>query len=209
MPHYKLEQSYSGLRYISGVDEAGRGPWAGPVVAASVMFENRKAIPRGIDDSKKLDRAEREKLFARIMERGVVGVGIATVTEIDTLNIWGATSLAMRRAVLGMNEWPELALVDGKIIPKHLACEARAVVKGDAVSYSIAAASIIAKVTRDRLMRELAAQFPHYGFESHVGYGTPQHLNAIRTHGPCVHHRRNWPIDSLLQGDLFKKTDAA
>lgn len=208
MPHYKLEQSYKGLRYISGVDEAGRGPWAGPVVAASVMFENRKAIPRGIDDSKKLNRAEREKLYDRIMERAIVGVGIGSVAEIDTLNIWKATSLAMRRALLNMREWPELALVDGNLIPHNLLCEARPIVKGDAVSYSIAAASIIAKVTRDRIMCDMAKEFPHYGFDSHAGYGTPQHLNAIRTHGPCVHHRRNWPIAELMQRDLFADSAA-
>lgn len=204
MPHYKLEQSYAGLRLICGVDEAGRGPWAGPVVAAAVMFESRKAVPRGIDDSKKLDRAAREKLYERIMARAMVGVGIGSVPEIDTLNIWGATSLAMRRAVQALHEWPDLALIDGNLLPKHLVCEARTVVKGDAVSLSIAAASIIAKVTRDRLMGELHARYPHYGFNSHVGYGTPQHLQAIRTHGPCDMHRRNWPIDALLQRDLFE-----
>lgn len=204
MPHYKLELSYTGLRHICGVDEAGRGPWAGPVVAAAVMFENRKAIPKGIDDSKKLDRAAREQLYDRIIDRAVVGVGIGSVNEIDTLNIWKATSLAMRRAVLAMEEWPELALIDGNLVPHHLLCEARTVVKGDAISYSIAAASIIAKVTRDRIMRELHETYPLYGFDSHVGYGTPQHLNAIRTHGPCDHHRRNWPIQDLMQRDLFE-----
>ncbi len=207
MPHYKLEMSYKGLRYISGVDEAGRGPWAGPVVAASVMFENRKAIPHGIDDSKKLKRAEREKLYDHIMQQAVVGVGIGSVTEIDTLNIWKATSLAMRRALLNMPEWPELALVDGNLIPHNLLCEARAIVKGDAVSYSIAAASIIAKVTRDRIMDEMAREFPHYGFDRHSGYGTPQHLTAIRTHGPCIHHRQSWPIAELIQRDVC--TDSA
>lgn len=204
MPHYKLELSFTGLRHVCGVDEAGRGPWAGPVVAAAVMFENKKAIPRGIDDSKKLDRDEREKLYARIRDRAIVGVGVSSVEEIDTLNIWKATSLAMRRALLAMDEWPELALIDGNLTPHHLLCESRTVVKGDAVSYSIAAASIIAKVTRDRLMRELHESFPHYGFDSHVGYGTPQHLKAIREHGPCVHHRRNWPIQDVLQRDLFE-----
>lgn len=204
MPHYKLEQSYRGLRFVCGVDEAGRGPWAGPVVAAAVMYRSRRDIPRGVDDSKKLDRATRETLHHKIMQRGVVGVGIASVEEIDRLNIWHATSLAMRRALLAMAEWPELALIDGNLTPQHLLCEARPVVKGDAVSYSIASASIIAKVTRDRIMQKAAATYPHYGFDSHVGYGTPKHLNAIREHGPCALHRKNWPIEALLQRDLFE-----
>lgn len=173
------------------------------------MFLRDKPIPRGIDDSKKLDRDARETLFDKIHARAVVGVGIASVEEIDRLNIWYATSLAMRRAVMAMETWPELALVDGNLVPHHLVCEARPIVKGDAISVSIAAASIIAKVTRDRMMRELAQTYPHYGFDSHVGYGTPQHLNAIRTHGPCPIHRRNWPIADLLQGDLFRDAGAA
>ena len=204
MPHYKLESSYRGLRHVCGVDEAGRGPWAGPVVAAAVMFPGRKAIPRGIDDSKKLDRAGREALYPRIMERGVVGIGVGSVEEIDRLNIWKATSLAMRRALLAMEAWPELALIDGNLMPHHLLCEARTVIKGDAISYSIAAASIVAKVTRDRMMMALHEQYPHYGFHQHVGYGTPQHLAAIRAYGPCLIHRCNWPIQDVLQRDLFE-----
>lgn len=199
MPHYEVELSYRGLRHVCGVDEAGRGPWAGPVVAAAVMFDHAAPIPPGINDSKKLTHTQRESLFAHIHQRAVVGVGVAQVEEIDRLNIWGATALAMRRAVLAMPQWPELALVDGKLTPPHLLCEARPIVKGDAVSYSIAAASIIAKVTRDRLMRELAASYPAYGFETHAGYGTPQHQRALAEHGPCPAHRHSFaPIKTLL-----------
>ncbi|MEJ0009608.1 MAG: ribonuclease HII [Alphaproteobacteria bacterium] len=185
------------------MDEAGRGPWAGPVVAAAVLFRERRMKPRGVNDSKKLARDAREALFEKIMKVAFVATGIASVEEIDALNIWGATSLAMRRALYQLPEEPHVALIDGNLMPKNLPCEARTVVKGDGISYSIAAASIVAKVTRDRLMRELAATYPHYGFDSHVGYGTPQHLNAIRAHGPCEIHRKRWPIQQLLQGELF------
>jgi len=199
MPHYQLEQSYRGLRYICGVDEAGRGPWAGPVVAAAVMYENQKAIPPGIDDSKKLKHAARDALFTQIQANAIVGVGISSVEEIDALNIWGATALAMKRAVMAMPAWPQLALIDGNLTPPQLVCEARTVVKGDSVSYSIASASIIAKVTRDRMMLELAETYPHYGFESHAGYGTPAHQRAIAQHGPCPIHRKSFaPIQRAL-----------
>jgi ribonuclease HII len=199
MPHYQLEASYPGLTRICGVDEAGRGPWAGPVVAASVMFTDTDTIPAGLNDSKKLSATARDALFDAIHARAVVGVGIASVVEIDQLNIWGATALAMRRAVLAMNISPELALIDGNLTPPHLLCEARTVVKGDSISLSIAAASIIAKVTRDRLMHALATTYPAYGFERHAGYGTPQHINALETHGPCPAHRTSFaPIRALL-----------
>lgn len=210
MPSYKLETAFLPARRVCGVDEAGRGPWAGPVVAAAVMFESRKKIPRGIDDSKKLKREQREILFTRISERAVVGVGHATVEEIDTLNIWGATSLAMRRALLAMPEWPDIALIDGNLTPHNLLCESRTVVGGDALSFSIAAASIVAKVTRDRMMCELAQQYPLYGFERHVGYGTPEHQKALAEHGPCPIHRKRWmPINELMQSDLFSSSTAA
>lgn len=192
MPHYQLESSYRGLRHICGVDEAGRGPWAGPVVAAAVMFYESTAIPSGINDSKKLTATQREALCTHIHQQAIVGIGVAGVEEIDQLNIWGATSLAMRRALLAMPQWPELALIDGNLMPQHLLCEARCVVKGDAISASIAAASIIAKVTRDRLMQALAQTYPMYGFDRHVGYGTPQHQHALDMHGPCPAHRQNF-----------------
>lgn len=194
MPHYKLESAHAPRR-VCGVDEAGRGPLAGPVVAASVMFLNRRAIPKGLNDSKKLSVAARvelaQALFAR-PEQIIIGVGIGSVEEIDTYNIWGATSLAMCRAFDNMPERAELALVDGKLKPKHFTYEAHPVIGGDAISLSIAAASIIAKTTRDRMMQEYAQAHPHYGFETHAGYGTPAHLRALETHGPCPIHRRSF-----------------
>lgn len=203
MPGFTLESAYPLSLLVAGVDEAGRGPWAGPVVAGAVIFRARKKKPRGCDDSKKLDADAREALYEKILKHCLVGIGSASHEEIDRLNIWGATSLAMRRAVEALPERPQFALIDGKIIPKEFPCEARAIVKGDGISYSIAAASIVAKVTRDRLMREFAVNYPQYGFENHVGYGTPQHLDAIRAYGPCPIHRKRWPIQELLQGELF------
>ncbi len=199
MPDFTLESAYPIDQRIAGVDEAGRGPWAGPVVAAAVIFPKRTMFSDRINDSKKVKHATREVLYTEIMEQGIVGIGEASVEEITTLNIWGATSLAMRRAVAALSEMPDAALIDGKLIPKAFPCPAQAVVKGDSVSYSIAAASIIAKVTRDRIMRRLAETYPHYGFERHAGYGTEYHLNAIKEHGPCPAHRPTWPIARLLQ----------
>ncbi len=200
MPHFDIEASLAPAR-ICGVDEAGRGPWAGPVVAAAVMFETVGDIPAGLNDSKKLSRAARERLFALLIEAKVMhGIGSATAQEIDALNIWGATQLAMRRAVAALPIAPEMALVDGKIHPKPFACPTRAIVGGDAISLSIAAASIIAKVTRDRRMDELAREYPDYGFERHAGYGTAQHREALMIHGPCPAHRRSYaPIRALLE----------
>jgi ribonuclease HII len=198
MPSFKLESAHH-PRIICGVDEAGRGPWAGPVVAGAVIFHTPKAI-RGVNDSKQLSYDDREKLFPRIHERCHVGVGIATVEEIETLNIWGATALAMRRAVLALPIAPELALVDGNLHPKDFPCQTQTVVGGDALSHSIAAASIVAKVTRDRIMRELALFYPEYGFERHVGYGTKQHQNALREHGVTAIHRKNRWVRALLEG---------
>ena len=198
MPDFSLESAYPVTALIAGVDEAGRGPWAGPVVAAAVIFPARTAIPDGINDSKKIKPSIRERLFDAIMVQGLVGVGEASVAEIDTLNIWGATQAAMRRAIESLPYLPDAALIDGKLIPKNFPCPAQAVVKGDSVSLSIAAASIIAKVTRDRIMHALAAQYPQYGFERHAGYGTEFHLNAIRTHGPCPAHRTSWPLHKVM-----------
>lgn len=198
MPSFKLETAHHPLR-VCGVDEAGRGPWAGPVVASAVMFPTARSI-RGIHDSKQLTARECEKLFPLIQERCLVGIGIASVEEIDALNIWGATTLAMRRAVLALPFAPELALVDGKIHPKEFPCKTQTVIGGDAVSYSIAAASIIAKVTRDRIMHEMALFYPQYGFERHAGYGTKLHQAALKEHGACPIHRRSFsPIRALLE----------
>ena len=182
---------------VAGIDEAGRGPWAGPVVAAAVILD-QKRIPDGIADSKALDADERERLFAHICTTASVGVGIAEVERIDRDNILNATLWAMAQAVKGLAVKPRLALVDGNRSPR-LACEARTVVKGDALCLSIAAASIVAKVTRDRMMIELGTRWPDYAFERHKGYGTPEHKSALDRFGPTPHHRRSFrPVQLAL-----------
>jgi ribonuclease HII len=162
---------------ICGVDEAGRGPWAGPVVAAAVVLDPTD-IPHGIADSKALDAEARELLFPRILATAHVGIGIASVDRIDRDNILNATLWAMAEAVSQLPTRPRLALIDGNKAPRLL-CQTRTLVKGDARCLSIAAASIIAKVTRDRLMIETSRTYPGYGFENHKGYGTPEHRSAI------------------------------
>lgn len=200
---FELEQSelQLGNGPIAGVDEAGRGPWAGPVVAAAVILDPDN-IPPGIADSKALDPDAREALFPRIMESARVGVGIADVIRIDQDNILNATMWAMTVAVKalpsGKGQKPKLVLVDGNRAPRF-ACKARTIVKGDARSLSIAAASIIAKVTRDRLMIALGREFPGYGFERHKGYGTPEHADALSRLGVTEHHRRSFrPVQLAL-----------
>ena len=181
---------------IAGVDEAGRGPWAGPVVAAAVILDPDR-IPSGIADSKVLMPEEREALLPRILATAKVGIGIAGVDRIDRENILNATLWAMSEAVRQLDVLPRLVLIDGNKAPR-LDVEARAIVKGDARSLSIAAASIVAKVTRDRLMVELGRTYPVYGFERHKGYGTPEHQDALRRHGVTDHHRRSFrPIQQL------------
>lgn len=195
-PNLSLEIAVTGV--VAGVDEAGRGPWAGPVVASAVIL-NRKRIPRGIDDSKKLPAPKREALYEKIMESAVVGIGVSSVDEIDRLNILGATMLAMQRAVgmLGKTEIA-LVLVDGNKSPA-LGFPTKAVIEGDGKCISIAAASIIAKVTRDRMMYKLAEIHGEYGWETNVGYGTKQHQDALAKHGVTIHHRKSFrPIKELL-----------
>lgn len=203
---YSLEDSYGGN--IAGIDEAGRGPWAGPVVAAAVILD-RNRLPKGIDDSKKLSAAKREALFDEIMACAQVGIGVASVEEIDRLNILHATLLAMRRSVEALHVLPSLALVDGNQ-PPLLPCALRCMVDGDAHCMSIAAASIIAKVTRDRMMRQLAAEFPGYGWERNAGYGTKHHVQALEKNGVTPHHRKSFaPIRALLEASSpagFRKT---
>lgn len=187
---------------IAGIDEAGRGPWAGPVVAGAVVFPNLKLsdeLAKNLNDSKKLSSAKREALFKELYASdALIGVGAASVEEIDALNILKATFLAMRRAVEALPVCPSFALVDGNKIPP-LPCPAEAVVKGDALSLSIAAASIVAKVTRDRLMCELATEFPHYGWEQNAGYGTKTHQNGLKLYGICIHHRKSYaPIQRII-----------
>lgn len=182
---------------VAGVDEAGRGPLAGPVVAAAVVLDPHN-IPGGIADSKLLDADVREILFDRIMATARVGVGVASVARIDRDNILQATLWAMRQAVKSLDPAPVVALVDGNQ-PPRLKCETRCIVRGDSKCLSIAAASIIAKVTRDRLMMKLGDAFPGYGFERHKGYSTPEHQAAISRLGVTPHHRRSFrPIQLAL-----------
>ena len=191
----------SGHTLICGVDEAGRGPWAGPVCAAAVILDQAN-IPAGLNDSKKLTEARREALFPLIMAAAHVGVGLVSAAEIDQLNILQATYLAMNRAVAALKTKPALALIDGNRAPK-LSCATQVIIGGDAKSISIAAASIIAKVTRDRLMCELDKAFPAYGFARHKGYGTAAHAAALSQHGPCTEHRRSFkPINALQHQSL-------
>jgi len=200
MPHYRYEREYLKTRPgpIAGVDEAGRGPLAGPVVAAAVILEHRR-IPKGLNDSKQLAPDVREELFPRILELAVaVGIGEASVDEIDLVNIRQATHLAMARAVRALSVAASFALVDGND-PPALPCPCDTLVDGDARSVSIAAASIIAKVTRDRMMRSLHDEHPHYGWLTNKGYGTEEHLIALGRHGATRHHRRSFaPVQSVL-----------
>ncbi len=187
-----------GFAPIAGVDEAGRGPWAGPVVAAAVILDPDR-IPADIDDSKALDEEMRAHLYNRITRVAHVGIGIAHLDRIERDNILAATLWAMATAIAALAVRPKLVLVDGNKAPR-LDMTARTIVKGDAKCLSIAAASIIAKVTRDRLMIELARDYPGYGFERHKGYGTPEHQAAIEKLGVCALHRRSFKPVQLALG---------
>jgi ribonuclease HII len=183
---------------VAGIDEAGRGPLAGPVVAAAVVLDVR-FVPDGLDDSKKVPAPLRAELHDVILATASVGIGVASVEEIDRLNILWATMLAMERALSALPVVPRHALVDGDRLPHGLGCPATAVIGGDALCASIAAASIVAKVHRDRMMAELALAHPHYGWERNVGYSTPDHFAALRRHGATVHHRRSFrPVAEVL-----------
>ena len=178
---------------VAGVDEAGRGPLAGPVVVAAVVLRPGRTPVNGLADSKQLNAQRREQLYDRIVERATAWHVVAVdVGDIDRLNIYQATLLGMRLAVEGVAHAAELARIDGNALPRGLPCPAEAWIGGDARDRAIMAASILAKVTRDRLMRQLHAQWPHYGFDVHKGYSTPAHLAALRAHGPCPHHRRSF-----------------
>jgi ribonuclease HII len=197
-PDFSFERVAQGQgQIVCGVDEAGRGPWAGPVVAAAVILD-AALIPPGLDDSKKLTPAKREALFKPIMNSACVGVGIVNAARIDKINILQATYLAMRKAVVALSQVPDVALVDGNRAPP-LSCKVQTIIGGDAVSLSIAAASIIAKVTRDRLMCKFDRTYPDYGFASHKGYGTAEHAEALSSLGPCPIHRLSFsPIRTMV-----------
>ena len=193
--------------HVCGVDEAGRGPWAGPVSAAAVILDPKK-VPKGLDDSKKLSAKTREALELEIKAKALAWcVSFASVEEIASLNILHAAGLAMRRAVEGLSVTPAYALVDGNYRFK-LPCEVKTVVGGDGKSKSIAAASILAKVARDRLMIEMDARYPGYGFASHKGYHASIHVEALQTLGPCEIHRMAWkPVQLVLMGELPVQDD--
>ena len=202
MPSFRFELRCEGR--VAGIDEAGRGPLAGPVYAAAAVIDRKRAarkLLRMIDDSKKLTLEQREEAYEAMIASGVVqfAVAEASVEEIDRVNILQATYRAMRRAVQALAEQPEVVLIDGNRVPPQLGCRAETIVGGDAHSYSIAAASIFAKVTRDRYMHALAVTYPGYGWETNRGYGSQQHLEALSLLGPTPHHRRSFaPVTRLV-----------
>jgi ribonuclease HII len=198
---YEAQAWRTGLLHVAGVDEAGRGPLAGPVVAAAVVIAPDRRV-RGVADSKVLPPERREELFTLIRERAVaVGVGIVDHVTIDRVNILEATHLAMQQALAALAVVPELIITD-YVALRTCPCPQRNLVDGDARCATVAAASIVAKVTRDRLMREIDAQFPEYGFARHKGYATPEHIAAIDRHGLCALHRRSF-VSAWRQGSLF------
>ena len=207
MPDWSEENKYQGL--IVGVDEAGRGPWVGPVVAGAVVFFNHDIHPfllKNLNDSKKISATKREALFEVLQSEAKLknlawAVGQASAREIDDLNILQATFEAMRRAVKALPCLPDVALIDGNRNPQNFPCPSYTLIKGDAKSYSVAAASIVAKVYRDNLMKNMALQYPGYGFEKNAGYGTKEHVAALKTLGVTPEHRKSYkPIAEILAG---------
>lgn len=207
MPTWKIEDNIGNM--VCGVDEAGRGPWVGPVVAGAVVFLTREINPElllGINDSKKLTAKKREHLYELLLKEAELGhlyygIGEASAEEIDALNILQATFLAMTRAVEKLNIKPQFALIDGNRLPAKFPCAASCHIGGDAKSYSIAAASILAKVYRDRLMQKMAQIYPGYGFEKNAGYGTKDHIEGLKKYGVTPEHRKSYkPIKEFLAG---------
>lgn len=200
--HHERKARALGHRHIAGVDEVGRGPLAGPVVAAAVMLDPA-LVPEGLNDSKRLTARARTRLFEEILAGCAVGIGEASVAEIDRHNILRASHLAMIRALAALPGGADFALIDGNMIPQGITLPARAVVGGDHLSLSIAAASIVAKVTRDRIMVDLAQQHPGYGWEKNAGYPTAQHRGALAELGVTPHHRRSFaPVHKILCQDI-------
>lgn len=195
-PDYSHEEKLGGT--VAGIDEVGRGCWAGPVIAAAAVV-NPDTLPDGIQDSKKISATRREQLYHQLKYCAIISIGMASVVEIDKLNILGATKLAMQRAYQTLPVRPDHLLIDGNQLPE-IPCPMYPVIKGDSVSLSIAAASIVAKVTRDTIMQELAQTFPHYGWENNAGYGTKSHIQGLDTAGVSIHHRRSFrPIRQRLE----------
>jgi ribonuclease HII len=200
-PSFDLEEAMMERHQgpVAGIDEAGRGPWAGPVVVAAVIL-NPDRIPEGLNDSKVLTADAREDRYAEIVATSIVSVVIGPVRQIDRINILQASLWGMRAAYRRLGVPAGSALIDGNIVPKRFPCKARAVVGGDGLSLSVAAASIVAKVTRDRLMVKLSRRYGRYAWDSNKGYGTREHAEAIKKHGVCTHHRRSFsPIERALR----------
>lgn len=195
---FELAAHARGFSRVAGVDEAGRGPLAGPVMAAAVILDPLR-IPGGLNDSKQLSLARREELYAELLDVAQVSVAHATVAEIDTLNILRASHLAMLRALAGLAVLTDHVLIDGNLIPRGMTLSAQAIIRGDALSLSIAAASIVAKVCRDRVMVDLAQQHPGYGWDRNAGYPTKSHKIAMTNLGVTPHHRRSFkPVHNIL-----------
>ena len=205
MPSFDIENNYKG--YVAGIDEAGRGPWVGPVVAGAVVFLTRNVDPyllNHLDDSKKLSSKRREELYEIIQKQVELknlcyGIGLASAKEIDEINILQASFLAMKRAVENLPVKPDMALIDGNRLPLNFCCPAKCIVKGDSICFSISAASVMAKVYRDRLMQEMAVKYPGYGFEKNAGYGTKEHMEGLQKYGITPEHRKTYkPIQEII-----------
>lgn len=195
---YEAQAIANGAAFVAGVDEVGRGPLAGPVTAAAVILDAGN-IPPGLNDSKQLSAKRRQALNDQLMQCAEISIAHASVREIDQINILRASHLAMKRAVAGLRQPADMALIDGNMIPRNLAIPARAIIKGDAISLSIAAASIVAKIARDKIMWDLAQQFPGYGWETNAGYPTKSHKLALQNLGVTPHHRRSFkPVHNIL-----------
>ncbi|MBQ7303689.1 MAG: ribonuclease HII [Alphaproteobacteria bacterium] len=206
MPDWSEEDKFNTI--VAGVDEAGRGPWVGPVVAGAVVFLTKNINPyllSSLNDSKKLSAKKREKLYELILEESqkgnlCYGIGEASAEEIDEINILQATFNAMRRAVANLKVKPKVALIDGNQTPKPFECEVKTIIKGDSISLSVSAASIVAKVYRDNLMKNLALMYPQYGFEKNAGYGTKEHIEALNKYGITKEHRKSYkPVAKILE----------